>query len=478
MVGGSLIDVAIIGSGVMSATLAVLLRHLDPRMTIQVFEAADSLAQESSSGWHNAGTGHAGLCELSYTPTRRADGSVDVSKAIEIFAQFEASRQFWAWGAKHGVLPNPSRFLSPVPHVSFVEGASAVDYLRARHLGLIQHPFFAGMKFTSDPAQLRQWIPLMMEGRRDLPVAGTRAAGGTDVNFGELSRQLLRWVDAQEQADVFLSSRVEDLKPDAEGWRLRIRQKQTGERTVHARFVFVGAGGGTLPLLQKAGIPEVQGTGGFPIGGQWLVCEKPAVVERHNVKVYGQPLSEAPTMAVPHLDRRVLDERSYLLFGPFAAWTTKFLHKSGSKLDLTRSIKSHNLSSLVTTGMTNLGLIRYLVEQGLQTQAQRVETLRSFYPEAKDADWRWMDAGIRVQVIKRSDGRAGIVHYGTEVVTDTRRSLSGLLGRFTRCIRCGGYRSPVAAYMLSASAAEHRRLCENEGDDRDLRRGHQPPRTS
>jgi malate dehydrogenase (quinone) len=422
-------DVILIGSGIMSANLGAMLKRLEPALKIQVYEVTDELAQEASHGWNNAGTGHAGICELSYTPTQAADGTVDVSNAIKIFEQFERSRQFWAYAVAEGMIANPREFINPVPHLSFVHGAKWVNYLRARHAGLAAHHFFADMTFTTDRATIGGWAPLLTAGRADVPIAATKMDSGTDVNFGEIARKLLRWLSTQPGCGVAGGHRVTNLERTGDGWEATIRELATGAtRRNTAKFVFVGAGGGSLQLLQKSGIPESKGIGGFPIGGQWLVCDNPAIVAQHRAKVYGQPLDAAPTMAVPHLDTRILDGKRTLLFGPFAAWTTKFLHKKGSWWDLPGSVKPHNLTTLLKIGATNIPLIKYLVQQGTQSMADRMEVLHVFYPAAKPADWKLIDAGIRVQAIKKTDGEAGIVHYGTEVITDADRTISALLG--------------------------------------------------
>ncbi len=422
-------DVIIIGSGIMSANLAALLKRLESKLSIQVYEATEELAQEASHGWNNAGTGHAGICELSYTPTQNADGTVDVSNAIKIFEQFEKSRQFWASAVAEGLIVNPKEFINPVHHLSFVHGAKWVDYLRARHSAMSAHHFFREMEFSTDRTAIGSWAPLLTEDRPAVPIAATKMNTGTDVNFGEISRKLLGWLSQQPGCGIASNHRVTDLAKTDTGWSVTIRDLTTGKLHRNtAKFVFIGAGGGSLHLLQKAGIPESKGIGGFPIGGQWLVCDNPAIVAKHEAKVYGQPLDAAPTMAVPHLDTRILDGKKTLLFGPFAAWTTKFLHKKGSVLDLPGSVKPHNLTTLLKIGATNLDLVKYLVQQGTQSMDDRMEVLHVFYPGAKKEDWKLIDAGIRVQAIKKTDGQAGIVHYGTEVITNEDRTLSALLG--------------------------------------------------
>lgn len=422
-------DVILIGSGVMSANLGALLKCLDPAMRIQVYEVTEGFSQESSHGWNNAGTGHAGICELSYTPFRHPDGSVDVDKAIGVFEEFERSKLFWAYAVEKGMIDNPREFINQVPHISFVYGQEQVDFLKDRHASLSAHHFFRDMAYSTDRDTIRDWAPLLIEERGGEPVAATKMDTGTDVNFGSVARKFLGWLSRQEGCGLADQHRVIDLEEAVDGWIVTVEDLKSGRRFKNrAGFVFVGAGGGSLPLLQKAGIPESRGLGGFPIGGQWLVCDNPAVVQKHQAKVYGQAQAEAPTMAVPHLDTRVLDGKKTLLFGPFASWTTKFLHKKGSFLDLPLSIRPHNLLTLTKVGLKNLDLVKYLVQQGTQSMADRMKVLYSFYPGAQSKDWKLIDAGIRVQAIKKTDGEAGIVHYGTEVITNDEKSISALLG--------------------------------------------------
>ncbi len=422
-------DVVLVGSGIMSANLGAILKRVNPNLKIQLFEVSDELTRESSNAWNNAGTGHAGICELSYTPDQDADGTVDVTNAITIFEQFEQSRQFWAYAIDKGMIDSPSEFINPVPHVSFVHGQKQVDFLKARHAAMSSHHFFRDMAYSTDTEQIRQWAPLLVEGRQPGPIAATRMTDGTDVNFGSLSRKLIRWMAEQDGCGVATGHRVVGLKRTRTGWDVRVKNLKSGSQsTTSAKFVFVGAGGGSLTLLQKSGIAESKGFGGFPIGGQWMVCDDPAIVAKHQAKVYGQAQDEAPTMAVPHLDTRVIDGKKALLFGPFAAWTTRFLKEEGSLSDLPFSIRPDNIASLLKVGAYNLPLVKYLIQQGTQSMASRIKLLRTFYPQADAKDWKLIDAGIRVQAIKREDGEAGIVHYGTEIVTNKDKSIAALLG--------------------------------------------------
>ncbi len=422
-------DVILIGSGIMSANLGVMLKELDPSLKIQLYEMTEELAKEASNGWHNAGTGHAGLCELSYTPDYGPDGEVAVGKAIEIFHQFEHSKQFWGYAARQGIIKNTEDFINPVPHLSFVYGQEQVDFLRSRHRGMSTHHFFEEMEYTEDREKIREWAPLILEGRDDTPLAMTKMKLGTDINYGALSSKLIKWLGEQPDCGYASSHRVTDLTKQDGRWQVDITDLNSGKSfTNSAKFVFIGAGGGSLPLLQKSGIKESKGFGGFPIGGQWLICDKPEIVSQHLAKVYGMSPGAAPTMAVPHLDTRIIDGKKALLFGPYAAWTTKFLHIKGSLLDLPTSIRPDNIFSLMKVGLYNIPLVRYLIQQGTQSMDTRMKELKAFFPAAKMSDWELIDAGIRVQAIKKEDGDAGIVHFGTEVLTSEDRSISSLLG--------------------------------------------------
>ena len=421
-------DVVLVGSGIMSASLGALLKGLDPRLSIRVFEVTPELAREASDGWNNAGTGHAGLCELSYTPAREPDGSVKIGRALSIFEQFEHSKQFWAHAVESGMAGPTADFIHAVPHICFVQGGDDVELLRARDAALQEHHFFRSTQFTTEPTTIGNWAPLVMEGRGGtLPVAATRIDGGTEVNFGLLARRLLGWLGQQEGCGVANGCRVTSLRRDGDAWRVAITHLPSGERLVHrAKFVFVGAGGGSLPLLQSTGLAEVSGLGGFPIGGQWLVCDDPAIAARHDAKVYGATPPSSPSLGAGHLDIRRLDGRRQLLFGPFGSWTTRFLKQTGHWTDLPRSLRLGNVATLLRSAVHNRPLVQYLIEQALQSMDHRMGALRQFYPQAKAADWRLVEAGIRVQAIKKAD--RGAIYFGTEVFSAADRSLAALLG--------------------------------------------------
>lgn len=421
-------DVLLVGAGIMSATLCALLRLLEPTWSMTLVERLDGAAAESSDPWNNAGTGHSALCELNYTPAR-PDGSIDIAKAVSVNEQFQVSRQFWTYAVENGVLPDVRSFLNPIPHVSFVTGADNVQYLRKRYDALVTNPLFGTMEFIDDPDEFARRLPLMAEGR-DLrePVGLNWTQDGTDVDFGALSRQLLGF-GARQGMDTLFGHEVTNLSQNSDStWTVKVVNRRTGrKRAFNAKFVFVGAGGGALPLLQKAGIKEAKGFGGFPVGGQWLRTGKPELTARHQAKVYGLPPLGAPPMSVPHLDTRVINDKSWLLFGPFAGWSPKFL-KQGKVTDLPFSVKPDNLVSMLGVGLTEMGLLKYLIGQLLLSEAARVENLRDFAPTAKDSDWELDIAGQRVQVIRKAKGKGGVLEFGTTVLSAADGSIAGLLG--------------------------------------------------
>jgi malate dehydrogenase (quinone) len=421
-------DVVLIGGGIMSATLGTLLRKVDPTLRIETFERLDRTAAESSDAWNNAGTGHAGYCELNYTPAA-ADGSVDCAKAVKIAAQFGQSLELWRSMVASGEIPESPSFIRQVPHLSFVQGETDVAFLRTRAHKLASSSLFRDLEYTEDRTQIAAWIPLVMDGRSaDLPVAATRMPRGTDVNFGALTRSMFDALVAHPGAALHLNHEVRDLHRDGDRWRIEVRDLSTDEeRSVRARFVFIGAGGYSLTLLERSGIPEAKGYGAFPVSGQWLRCTNRDVIERHHAKVYGMAETGAPPMSVPHLDTRWIHGEQELLFGPYAGFTTKFL-KEGSWFDLLRSIGIHNMRAVLSAGLENLDLTRYLVGQAMLSEEERVMLLRRYCPSARDEDWEVQVAGLRVQIIKSDGHGGGDLKFGTEVVTSADGSIAALLG--------------------------------------------------
>ncbi|MTW56536.1 malate dehydrogenase (quinone) [Citrobacter sp. JL976] len=423
-------DVLLIGGGIMSATLGTYLQELEPQWSMTMVERLDGVAQESSNGWNNAGTGHSALMELNYTP-KKADGSISIEKAVEINEAFQISRQFWAYQVNNGVMHEPRSFITTVPHMSFVWGDENVNFLRARYTALQQSTLFRGMRYSEDHAQIKEWAPLVMEGRDPKQkVAATRTEIGTDVNYGEITRQLIASLQKKPNFALQLSTEVRGFKRNADNsWTVTVAdlKNNEAEHDIKAKFVFIGAGGAALKLLQETDIPEAKGYAGFPVGGQFLVADNPDVVNRHLAKVYGQASVGAPPMSVPHIDTRILDGKRVVLFGPFATFSTKFL-KNGSLWDLLSSTTTSNFMPMVNVGLDNFDLVKYLVSQVMLSDDDRFAALQEYYPQAKKEDWRLWQAGQRVQIIKSDAEKGGVLRLGTEVVSDKEGTIAALLG--------------------------------------------------
>ncbi len=423
------VDVTLVGAGIMSATLGTLLKRLQPELRVLLVENLSHEAQESSSAWNNAGTGHAGNCELNYTPMA-ADGTISLTKALDINEAFDLSLQFWSHLVRQGALGAPDSFIHAVPHMSFVLGEERRAYLRERHRRMAAHPCYEGMTYSEDRAQVADWAPLLMDGRDPgTTIAATHYPGGTDVNFGALTSQMLTHLRGSPSFEARFSTAVTGLKRRSEGgWRLETRDQESGEQgLVDAGTVFLGAGGGALSLLQKAGIPEARGYGGFPVSGLWLRCGDPALANRHHAKVYGMAAAGSPPMSVPHLDTRLVDGRRWILFGPYAGFSSKFL-KTGSLLDWPRSLRPGNLLPLLAVARDNLPLTEYLIGQVVASADERFSVLQDFYPNARLSDWDLQVAGQRVQIIKADNRWGGVLQFGTEVVHAADTSMVALLG--------------------------------------------------
>ncbi|KOS04233.1 malate:quinone oxidoreductase [Paenibacillus polymyxa] len=421
-------DIILIGAGVMSATLGSLLKELAPEWEIQVFEKLANAGEESSNEWNNAGTGHAALCELNYT-SEKADGSIDIRKAVDINEQFQLSRQFWSFLVNSNLIRNPQDFIKPIPHMSLVTGEKNVSFLKKRFKALSTISLFQGMEFSDDPEKLKEWIPLIMEGRTlNEPIAATKIDSGTDVNFGALTRMLFEHLKSKN-VEINYKHSVKDIKRASDGsWKVKVHNLDNGKIEYHnAKFVFIGGGGGSLPLLQRTGIPESKYIGGFPVSGLFMVCNNPKVVAQHHAKVYGKAKVGAPPMSVPHLDTRYIGNQKALLFGPFAGFSPKFL-KTGSNLDLIGSVKPNNLITMLAAGAKEMALTKYLIQQVMLSNEKRLEELREFIPNAKIEDWGIVVAGQRVQVIKDTEGGKGTLQFGTEVVSAADGSIAALLG--------------------------------------------------
>lgn len=422
-------NVVLIGAGIMSATLAMLIKRLEPGWNITILERTGTAGEESSNVWNNAGTGHEALCELNYTPEEE-DGTINVDKAVEIFNQFQVSKQFWSNLVKDGYVTAPEDFIRPLPHMSFVQGSKNIDFLSKRYNKISKLPAFEKMEYTEDAETIQSWSPLIMEGREQGEFASTKMDGGTDVNFGNLTVKMMAFLQQDDSVNVLYNSEVTSVKQNKQKqWDIKVKNNAEGWIASYtADFLFIGAGGNAIPLLQKSKIRQSKNIGGFPISGQFLYCDNPEVVQEHHAKAYGKEPEGTPPMTVPHLDKRHVDGKEVLLFGPFAAFGPKFL-KTGSNMDFFKHLKWNNVLTMAAAGLKNIPLIQYSINQVLMSKEDKIEELRRFVPSAKMEDWDVIVAGKRVQVIKDVSKRErGVIHFGTEVVNSDDHTLSALLG--------------------------------------------------
>lgn len=421
-------DFVLIGGGIMSATLAILLYEKFPNKKITVIEKLPKMAEESSEAWNNAGTGHAGNCELNYTPEKK--GNIEIDKAVQTAEQFYQTLDFWNDCASKGYIQNLSKCIQKVPHISFVEGEKDITYLEKRYDALKNVSFFKDMIFSKNKEEIAKWVPLMMQNRNPKEkVAATFFEDGYDVNYGEITEQIFSYLGKQDNIQLINNANVYKIqKTKNSRWYLSVKETNTDQKHKFVcNYVFIGAGGGALPLLKKSDIKEAAGYGGFPISGLWLRCTNPEIIEQHQAKVYGKAKKGTPPMSVPHMDTRVINGRKELLFGPYAGFTTKFL-KHGSVFDLPKSVEFDNIMSMLGAGYQNLPLVSYLVKQVKLNFKDRMEMLREFYPEAKDEDWKLVIAGQRVQIIKRNRKGFGKLEFGTEIIVSEDKTIAALLG--------------------------------------------------
>ena len=421
------VDVVLVGGGIMSATLGTYLTELEPNWQVRMYERLDQVGQESSNGLNNAGTGHSGFMEMNYTEEK--DGKMDISKAVKVAEQFEIAKQFWAYQVRNGVLGQPKSFINPVPHIAFVWGDN-VQFLEKRYAAMIQNPMFYGMKFTENKDEIKQWAPLVMNGRdASQKVAATRMDVGSDVNYGAITTQLVGNLNKHSNFKLETSTEVTGISQNADKtWTVGFKNLKTNQvNYVKTRFVFIGAGGASVKLLQMTGLPESKQYAGFPVGGEFLMTDNPAVTAQHTAKVYGRADLGAPPMSVPHIDTRYIDGKKYVLFGPFATYSNKFL-KQGTQFDLLNSTNKNNVLQMTAIGMENLDLVKYLVSQVMMSDADRFNELKKYYPEAKVEDWKLSQGGQRVQVIKKEPGKPAKLQFGTEVFVSKDRSVTALMG--------------------------------------------------
>jgi len=432
-------DAVLIGGGVMSGTVGLMLKELEPSWKIIMYERLHAVAEESSNGFNNAGTGHAGFMEPNYTKEKyAADGktleTVTTDKVIHVCQQFLSSRQYWDYLVTKKLLPDPETFIHQTNHIALGIGPDQCEFIKKRYEAMKPHPLFSSMDiaYPEDKEKLKSFAPLILAGRPDSePVCMTKVPFGTDVDYGALTRGKVN-AFMKLGGDLRLFTTVTDVKKDADGksWIVTTKNTSTGKgiNRVKTKFVFVGAGGWALIMLQKAGIPQVRGYMALPVTGDWAVCQNPDVVKLHKVKVYAPGAPGAPPMSMPHLDYRTIGGKEMLLFGPFGSITLKFL-RYGSVLDSFKALKPHNIIPTIGALMKNMSLAVMLMKDVFKTGQGKLMDIRHYYPEADPEDWTLIPAGVRAQIIKKDPKSGkGMLQFGTEVVTNDEGTIVGLLG--------------------------------------------------
>jgi malate dehydrogenase (quinone) len=416
-------DTLIVGAGIMGATLASILKEIDSDLKIDMVEALDSPALESSEANNNAGTGHAGYCELNYTPLLSND-KIDIEKAVQVNLGFEMSLQYWSYLTKKYRLFSPSKFIKRVPHISLVNGDKNIAFLKKRYLALKNNPLFNSIEFSSNFKTITKWIPLLKTKKSQRKYAATKVEIGTDVNFGEITYELISILNTKKKFHLHTNQKAIAINENEDdSWSVKLNN---GNK-IKAKFIFIACGGNSLKLLQKTKIYEQNSYAGFPINGQWLVCNNPKIVALHKAKVYGKAEIGSPPMSMPHLDLRIIDGKKILMFGPFASFTFKFLI-SGSFFDFISSIKFHNLKTLCIVFLKEWALLIYLIKQNFKPHKSRIADLKQFFPDANTKEWHLKDAGIRVQIMKKSRAGSSKLEFGTEIIFSKKNNLAALLG--------------------------------------------------
>ena len=420
-------DVVCIGGGIMSVTLARLLQELDPDIDITIYEKLSSCALESSQTSNNAGTGHAGFCELHYTPMNKQQ-LINVDLALKINREFEVSLQFWSFLTRKYKSFKPKSFIIQVPHISFVKGDKDISFLKKRYEALSKSILFKGMQFSRSKKTIKEWAPLIGGDLKD-NIAMTRVKYGSDVDFESLSHQMLKILSANKKFSVHKNHEIKSIsQAEDKTWDIKIYSTKSKKIIlVNTKFIFIGAGGSAIHLLQKSNIKNQIGYAGFPINGEWLICKKSSLTKKHFSKIYGLAGPKAPLMTAPHLDLRIINGKRQLMFGPFASFTFKFL-KTGSYLDLLKSIRIKNILPMLHVFICNLNLLSYLIKESGSSYKDKMNALREFYPLASEKDWKLASAGKRVQIIKPYKKIGGKLEFGTEIVWSDDASLAALLG--------------------------------------------------
>ena len=290
-----------------------------------------------------------------------------------------------------------------------------------------KHVEFEDMEYTEDFETLQEWFPLIMRERNEEePLAATRIVEGTEIDFEYVTKCFSEILKDKFEVDILVNHEVKDVNRKNKGWTVKGKSNEESF-TYETKKIFIGAGGGALPLLQKAEIDDENNYGGFPVSGKWLISNKKELIEKHDAQVYSKASEDNPPMSAPHLDSRHVNGEKLLLFGPFAGFSGKFL-KKGSPLDLVSSINFDNIPTYLGAFWKNLDLTKYLGEQVSHGKEERMEELRKFIKDTRPEDWEMESAGQRVQILKKTKDEGASLEFGTEVVSNKDGTVTALLG--------------------------------------------------
>lgn len=414
--------VIVIGAGIMGTTFAVLAKELAPELDVTILERLEGPGAGNSWVFNNAGTGHEANCELNYTPVD--EEVISVEKALKIHAQFNVAKQFWAYLVNKGAIQDPKTFINQTKHCTIVS-ESAIEELRLRFKEMSAHHFFEHMQYSEDFDEIERWLPYLMEGRpRHEKMAATVIETGTDVNFGALTEQMANYAVNELGVKIEYGTHVKRVHRSPAGSWLVETERMGNAVQYKADVLFVGAGGGAFPLLKKSHLPFRARFSGFPVGGRFLqaaITREQA--DQYRAKTYGKAKVGAPPMSVPHLDLRVANGQHYLLFGPFASFKP-VLEKGRGFIDYLRSMRLHDLPGLLNVALEHFPLVKYLVSETFKGESSMLAELENFAPGiSRKFDWKAVEAGQRVQIIKDGD-----LQMGTEIIVSSDKTYGTLLG--------------------------------------------------
>lgn len=205
---------------------------------------------------------------------------INVDRALKINKEFEVSLEFWSFLTRKYKSFKPKSFITQVPHISYVKGEKNISFLKKRYEALSKTPLFKDMQFSRNKETIKEWAPLIAEDLKD-DIAMTRINYGSDVDFESLSHQMLKILSTNKKFSIHVNHEIKSIsQADDKTWDIKIYcAKSKKVISVNAKFIFIGAGGSTIHLLQKSNIKNQIGYAGFPVNGEWLICKKSSITK-------------------------------------------------------------------------------------------------------------------------------------------------------------------------------------------------------